>query len=252
MFTFPFILETSTAASAATSLDEISAADSPLEALALAMHTTADNAPDYLWIGNEATQATELGGSGINLLDNGGVTFSEAEPRLGDGNTILFNAGSSQIGVTTASLNMGTGSYAIMHIYVHDTAGTKYTVSKYGYNGFRNYSVNGRRYWNVKSTSGSFTAAVAVDHGITNVQVDLCRRLTSTNQITLDTREGTATAAESTIANADDAAIFSVGKIQSGFSFLGHWGLTAVWVGANAENITAAMRTALQTQLGLD
>lgn len=233
----------------AASIEEIADAADPMQALIDAMGHTVK--PDYLWIGNEASGATELGGSGRDLTATT-VDQSQTDSRISDGDVTVFDANGDKLALNHADLNIGSDSVAIINIHVFDSFGTRYIVSKYGSAGFRNYCTSsGQRVFGVATSLRTPHATVAVNHGTTNAQVDLCRRDVTAGFVYLDTREGSASAAETAIGSADNSSEFSIGS-NAGSSFRGSWGLTAMWKGSDAEDITAAMRTALQTQLGLD
>lgn len=231
-------------------LDGIANAADPLQAFADACGM--DFKMDRLWIGGQLVGATELSGSGLDLV-NTGVTQGSADARLGDGDTCLFDADADTLSVASdASLNIGTGSAAWIKVHaINSVANSRYFGGKHaasrGYLTYQNAA--GYRFWFVRTASGIFTASLSIDHGLVNPQVDLMKRDATAALNSLVTREGTATVAETGGGSADNAGAFAVGSVDSLAAVRGNWGLDALVKGANAELVTATHRSNLQTWL---
>lgn len=213
-----------------------------------------DTKPDLLWIQNEAGPGTTELIAGLADLSDTAVTREVDETtRLGADSVVQYDANNDKLTSTHASLDFGTGSFAMIDIFVFDSLGTHSIVGKHGSGtGFYMYTVaGGQQYCVFQTASGNTNAHMTSVHSIDDAQVHLLTRNMSTLRAQLHTREGSGPEGVLYNETMDTATEFSLGR---GFTNCGRYrrALTMIWKGANAEAITNTMRIALQTALGLD
>lgn len=244
--------------SAPTSLLDVMVSPDPMQSLILGMGH--NEKPDFMYIGdgNSGGTAIEVGGSGANLIEPGtsALLYDVADGVLGC-NTTHHNTVADTMERIGQELNPGAGSISMLLVYRNDSvAGTRYIASRYESSlGWRNFQLgsNSRRF-TVRSTAGDVSCAVAATIQTTDIQVDLSRRITSTNTVDLNTRYGSDSQTEASVLDIDTASeIFAIGARTAdggNDSALMKWGLGAFWLGAKSENVTPAHRLAFQNAIG--
>lgn len=211
--------------------------------------------PDYMWGGDEASGATEIGASGYDLTATG-VDQEQTSAVLGSGDFCLFNANSDKLENTSDSaLNWGAGSAAVLWIgSIDPVAATQSIVSNYdALIGWEVYIHSSDKiYLYVDTASGQ---DFLTDNTALTTEEAHCilftRDITSLDA-DIHTKNGTANA---TIDNEtiDPASVrFRLGQnagVKNGFR--GDWGICAVWKGSAAESLTKTHNDNLITFLGI-
>lgn len=252
MWTLPAgLMRQAASGSIAATITGILTAPDPMQALIDAM--SFGTKPTYMWGGNEASGATEIGGSGFDLTAIG-ITQEQTSAVLGSGDFSVFDADGDHLSNTSdASLRVGSGSFAALWVG-NITSGTANHIFS-DYNGVAGWTLQHgagtqHRFY-VHSASGIQTVIIAgtVPTGVGEVLLGI--KDSNALQTHMHTSLGTGTTSSIHNETLDNAGPkLSVGDGNTGNAARQEFGIAALWKGAAAESLTQTHRNNLATYLG--
>jgi hypothetical protein len=238
----------------ATSLDELAALADPMQGIIdLMVHNVQ---PHFMWIGNEADGATELGGSGLDLVNlNDSVEQQQASAKLNSQSTCRFSQTTDNLRVAhSADMEIRTGHFAWISIRSFDSSNTQYAGGKWSANNFKGYyslidSGQCRRFA-VNGTTGNINARQC-GRDNSRPAVDLMRRIAG-DSLSISSRVGETSINDTSGDINGGVSSFNIGQGDpQGGSAIGNWGLDALWFGDPGADITETMRANLEVGLNL-
>jgi hypothetical protein len=209
-----------------------------------------DTKPDYMWGGNEASGATEIGGSGVDLVDVSTPLHEQSSAQLGAGNFVKFDGTSDRLAYTAGSeLSFGTGAFTILHITNSPTiTANRWFAGDLSTNGWRLWHTGGLLYFRIDS-GGGFGTSIPMFAANTPQSI-LCRRLVSgSNLVQIEGLTGSGSGVGTGGSVSPVTPNFNVGGISTQSEFQ-EWGITAAWKGAVAETVLKAHNDNLLAFLG--
>lgn len=205
--------------------------------------------PDYMWGGNEASGATEIGGSGVDLVDVSTPLHEQSSAQLGDGNFVKFDGTADRLAYTAGSeLSPGTGAFTVLHVMNCPTllAG-RWFLGDLSTTGWRLWHTGGLLYF--RTDFGGGQACSVPMFSTDEPQSILFRRVVTGNTNEIESLAGSGSITGTTGDLSPVTPNFNVGGIST-VSELQEWGLTAVWKGAVAETVLKAHNDNLLAFLG--
>lgn len=235
------------------SMETILTAADPMQALIDAMGLTSK--PSFMWGGNEAAGATEIGGSGADLTTTGGVTHLQTSTQLGGTlNTTLHTSNTGSVSNSDGTdLNLGTSSFTVVFVYEPTSFSSTYSM-------IGDRSSDG---WQLRSTAsgavdlildpavGGLDLISVTGHTVDTGTVVIGKRNVTLAEAHLFTSAGTASKAGATTGDINSGTpACAVGDTATGSSFRGYWGIFAIFKDGAAEVITDTHRANLESYLG--
>lgn len=231
----------------------LNAAD-PMQALIDAMSFVTK--PDYMYGGDEAAGATEIGGSGYDLTPSGAIDQEQSSSVLGSGNFSVFDADTDTLSNTTDSaLQPGTGSFAVLwvgnltaaHVGNYVFADVDPTL---GWGLFARATGEDMRFYLWTASGLSFVSlpnTVPINAGEVMLAIKDATALDSH----LHTGTGTVTNSSIYDESVNSASQrFAIGDTGTGDGARQEFGIAAMWKGAAAESLTQTHRNNLAAYLG--
>jgi len=208
--------------------------------------------PDYMWGGDEASGATEIGGSGFDLGVVSTPLQSQTSSVLGSGDFTVFNSSSDSLANTSDSaLQPGSGSYAVLWIgSFTDLLSTRYFFGDRDSTGWQLYRQSaGQIVWYLQGSGGG-QALTVTGHSADTMIVVLAIIDQTANESDLWTGQGSGNRAIDAGSYNPVTQKMAVGDGSVSSSANMEWGIGAIWKGAVAESLTSTHRSNLATFLG--